>query len=91
MWYLFPDVIAEVFYCHYGKVWGIRGDGVQPESLDISAPKATDFAIVLAVSALPIEYRVRIIRQQNDPRSPAFRPSQKTPGLFISDANNKRR
>jgi hypothetical protein len=61
-WHLFPDVVAEAYYCPHGRVWGVRGDGIEPESLGITDPLATDDEINNAISALPIEYRVKITR-----------------------------
>jgi hypothetical protein len=62
-WHFFPDVIAEVFYCPRGRVWGVRGDGVEPASLYVTDPDATDAEIHWALGALPIWYRARIVRQ----------------------------
>jgi len=61
-WHLFPDVVAEAYYCPFGGSWGLRGDCVEPESLGVTNPLATDDEIDNAISALPIEYRVKIVR-----------------------------
>jgi hypothetical protein len=61
-WHFFPDVVAEAYYCPVGGVWGLRGDCVDPVSLCITNPFASDDEINNAISALPIEYRVKIIR-----------------------------
>jgi len=61
-WHFFPDVVAEAYYCPVGGVWGLRGDCVDPVSLCITNPFASDDEINNAISALPIEYRVNVVR-----------------------------
>jgi len=60
--HIFPEIVAEVFYCHHGRVWGVRGDGVEPASLGVTNPNASDHALQMALSAMPIVYRAKIIR-----------------------------
>ena len=61
-WHLFPGIAAEAYYYPFGGVWGLRGGCVEPESLGVINPLATDDEINNAISALPIEYRVAITR-----------------------------
>ena len=61
-WHFFPDVVAQVYFCPIGKVWGVRGDWVEPASLYVSDPDATDDEIHWALGALPIWYRAKIVR-----------------------------
>jgi hypothetical protein len=63
-WHLFPDVVAEVYFCPYGKVWGVRGSGIERASLYVTDPDATDAEICWALSALPITYRAKIARRR---------------------------
>jgi hypothetical protein len=64
-WHLFPDVVAEVYWCRHGRVWGVRGDGVEPRSLWVTDPNASDYELECALSANPIVYRARIVRPIN--------------------------
>ena len=61
-WHIYPEIVGEVYWCPYGRVWGIRGDGVEPDSLPLDDPDATDGQIEIALMALPMRYRVRIVR-----------------------------
>ena len=64
-WHLFPDVVAEVFWCRQGKAWGVRGDGVEPSSLYVTDLNASDHVLECALSAMPIVYRAKISRPIN--------------------------
>ena len=64
-WHLFPDVVAEVFWCRHGRVWGVRGDGVEPASLYVTDPNATDDVLQWALSTMQIVYRAKIVRPIN--------------------------
>jgi hypothetical protein len=60
--HVYTEVVGEVYYCPYGGVWGIRGEGVEMTSLPLEDPHASDCEIELALVALPMHYRVRISR-----------------------------
>jgi hypothetical protein len=60
--HIYTEVTGEVYYCPYGQVWGIRGEGVEADSLPLDDPHASDLAIELALIALPMHYRVKIVR-----------------------------
>jgi hypothetical protein len=64
-WHLFPDVVAEVYWCRHGRVWGIRGDGVEPASLYVNDPNASDDVLEFALNAMPVVYRAKINRPIN--------------------------
>ena len=64
-YHLFPDIVAEVFWCRHGRVWGVRGDGVESSSLYVTDPNASDHALQSALSAMPIVYRAKIVRTVN--------------------------
>jgi hypothetical protein len=55
--HLYPDVIADVRYDGFGRVWGLSGDAVEPEALYVRDPDASDYEITMALSALPMTYR----------------------------------
>jgi hypothetical protein len=61
-WHYFPDVDVTVFYCQVGRVWGIRGDGIEPASLYVTDPSASDMELYWALGALPIWYQAKIVR-----------------------------
>lgn len=64
-WHLFPDVIAEVYWCRHWSSWGVRSDGVEPASLYLRNPNATDDDLQLALSTMQIVYRAKIVRPIN--------------------------
>jgi len=64
--HLYPDVIADVRYDGFGRVWSISGDAIEPEALYVTDPDATDYEITLALSALPMTYRHVIHRDVPD-------------------------
>jgi len=64
--HLYPDVIADVRYDGFGRVWAISGDAIEPEALYVTDPDATDYEITLALSALPMTYRHVIHRDVPD-------------------------
>ncbi len=57
-----PEIVAEAYYCPWGRTWGIRGDGVIPTSLGLTDPEASDSQIRSMLSALPTAYRCVIRR-----------------------------
>ena len=59
---MFPEIVAEVYFCQYGKCWGIRGTDVEPIALPITDPNATDQQLQHALFSLPMKYRVNIVR-----------------------------
>ncbi len=60
--HIFPDVVAEAYYCPYGHIWGLRGDGVEPVTLGLTDANATDQEIGSAVLRLSMLYRINIRR-----------------------------
>jgi hypothetical protein len=54
--------LAEAKFCEFGRVWGLKGDEVQPVALGLTDANATDQEILTAASRLPMKYRIRIIR-----------------------------
>jgi hypothetical protein len=61
-WHMFPEIVAEIYWCPWGRAWGVRGDGVAPASLYVTDPDASDGELLSAVSAMPIWYRANIVR-----------------------------
>lgn len=60
--HIFPEIVAEAYYCAYGRTWGVRGDGVEATSIPVNDPEATDSQIRIALMSVPMNYRVRITR-----------------------------
>lgn len=60
--HIFPDIVGEVYYCEFGRVWGLRGEGVNATSLGLTDPVASDNQIYCALLSLPIQYRATITR-----------------------------
>ena len=60
--HIYTEIIGEVYYCPYGQIWGIRGEGVEMASLPLDDSRASDWDIELALVALPMHYRVKIVR-----------------------------
>ena len=61
-WHIYPEIVGGVYWCSYGRVWGIRGEGIESDSLPLDDSDATDGQIEIALMALPMRYRVRIVR-----------------------------
>lgn len=59
---IFPDVVADVHYDACAGTWAITGKGVQPATLALRNPNATDDQIVEELYTFPVVYRVRIHR-----------------------------
>jgi hypothetical protein len=60
--YIWPDIVAEVYFCPWGKNWGMRGNGVKSCSLGLTDRDVTEDQIVAALSAFPITYRHTTLR-----------------------------
>ena len=59
---MFPEIVAEVYFCQYGKCWGIRGTDFEPIALPLTDPNATDQQLHNALFSLPMRYRLKIVR-----------------------------
>ena len=60
--HIYPEVIASAYFCTFGRVWGLKGDGVPPVALGLTNVNATDQEILGAASRLQMKYRIRIVR-----------------------------
>jgi hypothetical protein len=61
---LYPDLVAHLHWDTWGCHWSLTGDGLEPLALWITDPSASNEQLRLAVSSLPIEYRVIIHRPE---------------------------
>jgi len=59
---IYPEIVAEVSYCEFGRCWGVKGDGVETAALQLTDRNATDQQIRGALYALSMTYRVHIHR-----------------------------
>lgn len=59
---IFPEIVASAYFCEFGGVWGLKGDGVQPVALGLTDVNATDQEILSAAFRLAMKYRIKIVR-----------------------------
>ena len=59
---IFPEIIAEAYFCEFGGCWGLRGEGVEATALRLTDTNATDQQIYSALFSLPMIYRAVIRR-----------------------------
>lgn len=60
--YIWPGVVAEVYWCPWGRTWGVRGQGVEATGLNLTNEYATDGEILAQISQLEISYRYTVTR-----------------------------
>lgn len=59
---LFPDVVGDVRYDGYYRLWFVVPQGGEPISLDVRRPDATDLDLRAALFHLPVAFRALIRR-----------------------------